>query len=158
MVEYYSYLKSPEWRGVSKEVKKRAQWRCQACNSGIDLNAHHRTYEFLGDERNHMGEMICLCRRCHQAIHARVQAPTPTVIREIVVEREEVPPGFTTLTGKILSSCCTGKSGITRATCEALCMKYPPKRGWRKRLIGSRVTFKMIAEARQGKTQNPKNA
>ena len=68
--QYQAYLLTPYWREVSRAVKKRAGFRCQLCNSPLDLQAHHRTYEHKGDELNHLDDLICLCKKCHKNFHA----------------------------------------------------------------------------------------
>jgi hypothetical protein len=66
-VHYEDYIKSPEWKSRAEAAKNRAGNRCQVCNGRESLNAHHRTYENLGNE----GEMdlIVLCKDCHKLFH-----------------------------------------------------------------------------------------
>jgi predicted HNH restriction endonuclease len=66
---YKAYLHTPYWREVSRLVKKRFGWRCGVCNSPLELQAHHRTYEHRGDELNHLDDLICLCKICHKLFH-----------------------------------------------------------------------------------------
>ena len=68
---YQEYLKSDYWKEVSYQVKKRAGFRCQLCNSQLDLIAHHRCYDHRGDELNHLEDLTCICQRCHSAIHLK---------------------------------------------------------------------------------------
>jgi hypothetical protein len=66
-VDYLTYIKSDAWREKANAAKERAGWRCQVCNvegNAYSLNAHHRTYERLGDERP--GDITVLCRACHE--------------------------------------------------------------------------------------------
>lgn len=66
-INYYSYIKSTEWRKKADEAKSRAGHRCQVCNrpqSIVTLNAHHRTYERLGNERPE--DITVLCHECHE--------------------------------------------------------------------------------------------
>lgn len=89
---YRDYLKTDYWKQVQFKVKERAGFRCQACNSQLDLVAHHRTYEHRGSELNHLGDLICLCKRCHAAIHSliepqQVQQQPAQVIHQVVVEK-----------------------------------------------------------------------
>lgn len=65
---YREYLKSPRWRFTADAAKKRVHYRCQVCN-GLDegLDAHHRTYDRLGDERDE--DITVLCRVCHRLFH-----------------------------------------------------------------------------------------
>jgi hypothetical protein len=66
-VDYYTYIKSPSWKAKADAAKKRAGYRCQVCNRGKNdgaiLNAHHRTYERLGNE--HPEDITVLCEDCH---------------------------------------------------------------------------------------------
>jgi len=64
---YKEYMSSPEWKQLSEFVKKRAGWKCQTCNSSIDLVAHHRSYEKGADESGE--NCIAICKRCHALIH-----------------------------------------------------------------------------------------
>ena len=65
-IDYKEYIRSQEWRAKATAAKDRADWRCQVCNKHKDqvtLDAHHRTYERLGDERPE--DITVLCRDCH---------------------------------------------------------------------------------------------
>lgn len=78
---YHEYLKSDYWKEVAYQVKKRAGFKCQLCNSQLDLVAHHRCYDHRGDELNHLDDLVCICQRCHGTFHgkepAKVAAPIP---------------------------------------------------------------------------------
>ena len=67
--QYKAFLLTPYWKEVSRLVKKRFGWRCGVCNSPLELQAHHRTYEHQGDELNHLDDLICLCKVCHKLFH-----------------------------------------------------------------------------------------
>lgn len=63
---YYEYIKSPVWKKKADAAKERADYRCQICNrhqDEVQLDAHHRTYERLGHERNE--DITVLCHDCH---------------------------------------------------------------------------------------------
>ena len=67
-VNYKAYIRSKEWKKKAEAAKVRAGNRCQLCNrpcSEVQLEAHHRTYERLGNELP--GDITVLCRDCHQA-------------------------------------------------------------------------------------------
>lgn len=67
---YEEYLKSNIWREKADEAKKRAGYRCQVCNvsqAQVRLDAHHRTYERLGNELPE--DITILCRNCHKLFH-----------------------------------------------------------------------------------------
>jgi len=77
-VNYYAYIRSPEWRAKADAAKRRAGYRCQVCNrpsSQVVLNAHHRTYERLGNELPE--DITVLCEDCHKLYekNKRVHAP-----------------------------------------------------------------------------------
>ena len=65
--DYQTYIRSDEWRKKASEAKVKVGQRCQICNrhkDEITLDAHHRTYEHLGNER--AGDITVLCRDCHE--------------------------------------------------------------------------------------------
>lgn len=65
-IDYHEYIQSESWRQKATEAKERAGWRCQICNAHKDevtLDAHHRTYERLGNELPE--DITVLCRICH---------------------------------------------------------------------------------------------
>jgi len=67
-INYYEYIQSPVWRAKAEAAKERAGHRCQVCNrgkaDGVILNAHHRTYERLGNELPE--DITVLCKHCHE--------------------------------------------------------------------------------------------
>lgn len=84
-LDYKEYLASDYWAGVSRAVITRDGGRCQTCNSEQYLQAHHRTYEHEGSEMDHLGDLVCLCQRCHFVIHQRVmQRPRSPRLRKAV--------------------------------------------------------------------------
>lgn len=75
-VNYGEYLKSDRWRFTADAAKKRAGYRCQVCNRSDDvLDAHHRTYDRLGDELD--TDITVLCRKCHGLFHANKRGDLP---------------------------------------------------------------------------------
>ena len=69
MINYKEYLESDYWKGIREEVYKRDGYKCRLCNSEDNLHAHHRTYEFLGNEN--LDDLITLCRKCHNIFHKK---------------------------------------------------------------------------------------
>ena len=63
--DYSEYLRTKEWRERRAACLKGAGYRCVVCNSGVKLQAHHRTYERIGSEL--AGDLTCLCDSCHRA-------------------------------------------------------------------------------------------
>jgi len=64
---YHAYLKSDAWRERRAAALKKARNRCSLCNGRFSLEAHHRTYERLGQERP--DDLIVLCCNCHERHH-----------------------------------------------------------------------------------------
>ena len=64
--DYDVYIRSEGWRRRAERLKRKFGYRCQLCNEGGVLNAHHRTYERLGYERDE--DLTVLCDRCHRAV------------------------------------------------------------------------------------------
>jgi hypothetical protein len=63
---YPAYLGTPWWGFVHDRTIKRARGLCELCGQHAAREAHHTTYERIGEER--LDDMIALCRRCHQHI------------------------------------------------------------------------------------------
>ncbi len=48
---------------------ERAGYKCQICGRTQNLDIHHNTYENLGNERDHLEDLIVLCSEHHQVYH-----------------------------------------------------------------------------------------
>lgn len=68
-MNYYDFLKTPYWKAVSGEVKRKAKYMCQLCGSPGQLAVHHRSYKNHGREASHIEDLICLCNTCHSKYH-----------------------------------------------------------------------------------------
>lgn len=66
--EYERYINGPVWAARRKRVLERDQYLCQACLDCKATQVHHLTYGHFGDEL--MFELIAICKRCHDRIHA----------------------------------------------------------------------------------------
>jgi hypothetical protein len=67
---YAEYLQTPDWNAKSKLVLIRAQGICEGCHSRPATEAHHTTYDHVGDE--FLFELVALCRLCHDRFHASI--------------------------------------------------------------------------------------
>ena len=65
-MNYHTYIVSPEWKEKADRIKQR-DGRCLKCGSKRRLNAHHGTYERLGEEKD--GDLFTLCEKCHETLH-----------------------------------------------------------------------------------------
>lgn len=178
--KYDDYLKTEYWKSVSDAVKKRAGYRCQLCNSQHDLCAHHRTYDHRGDELNYLGDLTCLCRRCHEIFHGKVQqdavptTPHPLItnadvnrilarkvskaIRRVTVVDSpaveiDMPPGEgpIELNRELVKACRTAAGGFTSATLSALGVPAKCAKGWVARLNGLKVSRAEYRQALEGR-------
>lgn len=177
---YADYRKTDHWKAVVVEVKKRAGFRCQLCNSQHDLCAHHRTYDHRGRELEFLDDLVCLCRRCHEIFHGH-EKPTPapqttaqlpllskrerrekwrlrseslTNVRphsEADIERDmPLGDGPITLTRDLLNRCRTN-GAFTSATTDALGLAGPLVAGWGERLIGTEISRESYRRALTGR-------
>jgi hypothetical protein len=72
------YISSVEWKVRAKYYKEQAGNRCRVCNSDSDiLDAHHRTYERLGNELD--SDITVLCRACHTLFESRLKGKDLTL-------------------------------------------------------------------------------
>ena len=67
---YREYLSTAHWQEIRAQRIRSAKYRCQLCNSGGQLDVHHRTYENRGCEQ--WADLIVLCRPCHAKHHDRL--------------------------------------------------------------------------------------
>lgn len=67
--KYLKHLQSKRWANSRAQCLKRDGYKCARCNSTKALQAHHLTYERLGNER--LADLITLCRTCHEQEHGR---------------------------------------------------------------------------------------
>jgi len=95
-IQYSEYLNGDYWQKVSEAVKARAGWRCQVCNSDNSLCAHHRTYEHRGCEMDHLSDLICLCKSCHDIFHHVEKHGRPEKKKEEIAPCENFVPAKTT--------------------------------------------------------------
>ena len=68
--DYYSYLQSNEWKTLRAQALKRDGYRCQMCDSGTNLQAHHVSYEHLHTDEE-LDDVVTLCKECHEKVHAK---------------------------------------------------------------------------------------
>ena len=68
-MEYSDFLQTSYWQIVSSYVRYKED-RCHSCNSKENLNVHHKTYEYRGEEYlDWRKSLIVLCENCHGKFH-----------------------------------------------------------------------------------------
>ena len=74
---YAVYIQSEDWKRKADAAKKKAGYKCQVCNRGtsevLQLEAHHRTYENLGNEL--ASDITVLCNECHDLFSNKMMKP-----------------------------------------------------------------------------------
>ncbi len=74
MVERYeAHLKTPKWKTLRKRVIERANGICEGCGENKATQAHHLTYERVGDEM--LFDLVAVCDACHSKVHKEKEAP-----------------------------------------------------------------------------------
>ena len=73
-MDYVSYIASHRWRTNSARLREFAvaQGKCRLCSGEQPLEAHHRDYDNLGDERD--GDLVALCGECHREVTSFLRA------------------------------------------------------------------------------------
>lgn len=74
---YRDYLASGHWRSVKARYYRKCVRQCYGCGATDRLDLHHRTYARLGREK--VGDLICVCRTCHETIHALASCGASTI-------------------------------------------------------------------------------
>ena len=64
---YKQYLLSPEWKRLELKALKRADYRCEKCNSTKDLKCYHINFDNL--YRETLEDLMVLCKNCKQIIN-----------------------------------------------------------------------------------------
>lgn len=74
-LKYQRYIRSKQFKEIKKIILERDDYKCACCNSRAEersLTCHHKTYQHLYDELNHLNDLIILCNVCHKAIHSAI--------------------------------------------------------------------------------------
>ena len=82
-MKYSEYLKTEYWQNIKQQVLERDKYRCRLCNSNIDLHVHHRTYDYIGEEK--LEELITLCGKHHNMIHED-ENKEDNILQRIIIE------------------------------------------------------------------------
>lgn len=64
---YSEYLASDHWKAKSKATIERDGHKCLLCNSKKRLEAHHLTYDNIGNEP--LTDLATWCHKCHSKHH-----------------------------------------------------------------------------------------
>lgn len=64
---YNAYLLTPTWRAKRAAVLDRAAGLCEGCRLNPATQAHHLTYDHVGNEL--LFELVAICGACHRRLH-----------------------------------------------------------------------------------------
>jgi len=67
---YALSLNSEYWKEVRQRILARDR-KCAKCGSILFLEVHHKTYKSIGNELEHLGDLILLCSDCHKNEHQK---------------------------------------------------------------------------------------
>lgn len=145
-VKSSEFLKTYEWRRVRKYVLTKYEGRCMCCgrtaSDDIVLNVDHikprKTHPELALEASNLQ---ILCNECNHGKGNWNTADWRDSASFIVTDRW-------------LESFKTAAGGMTRAQVKALTGKSAPKAGWKKALIGTRITQQQRRDYEQGKDKH----
>lgn len=88
-IDYYVYIKSPEWFKRTESVRARNRGICECCNMRQGSCVHHRSYENLGKEKEE--ELLHVCEICHNMIHKKKKGFIwPSRIGFLILLQQEV--------------------------------------------------------------------
>lgn len=144
---YQEYLQTPEWREIALAVRARAGYRCQLCNSDSNLQAHHRSYQFIFKEKEHLDDLICLCDDCHAKFHGKSShKPAPQRVGMGMARAKKPIPNATNdrmvrITKKLSRQIMAHREVWHWMKREGI---DPTRAGWRKRIIGRLVPSSWI--------------
>lgn len=71
---YQEFLDTIYWEVVRKYVLWKRKYRCELCGENGELNVHHKSYDYRGEEYNHLEDLIVLCQPCHAKFHDKLAA------------------------------------------------------------------------------------
>ena len=67
---YHEYTESPYFQKLRNDCFTRDGNQCIRCHSGMNLRAHHVTYENMGIPEKELNDLRTYCENCHEIIHA----------------------------------------------------------------------------------------
>lgn len=159
VAEYQEYLKSETWLAKRAVALERALHRCQICNTGRDLEVHHRKYpETLGQEP--VEDLTVLCHKHHSMFDHWGRFPEQQKVKgkkywrkkkrqKMQQNKNERKHTYTIeqrqpnvkVTIDFLRQVTTKENGYTKEILRLLGVKQPPPIGWKIKLIGKEISF-----------------
>jgi 5-methylcytosine-specific restriction endonuclease McrA len=66
---YEAHLQSAKWKALREKVIERAKGYCEGCGHNKATQAHHLSYERMGEEM--LFDLVAVCDDCHLRIHLK---------------------------------------------------------------------------------------
>jgi 5-methylcytosine-specific restriction endonuclease McrA len=61
---YHAYLRTSDWWSIRTAVMIRDKFRCRYCGRPA-WEVHHVSYAHIFHEREHLDDLLAVCRGCH---------------------------------------------------------------------------------------------
>lgn len=89
-LQYQLYLESDHWKELRKIVLDRDGNKCTRCDSKFWLQAHHKIYRKRFED-SVPGDLVTLCRSCHEKEHGLKHGskPKPNTLPVVATEGAE---------------------------------------------------------------------
>lgn len=91
-IEYVEYMQSDFWRAKRHAFLSSKKWRCERCGARKRLQAHHKTYANLGNEK--FEDLEALCYSCHAKVHDHMYAEAKKKRKRHPTRRERAQRRF----------------------------------------------------------------
>jgi len=68
-LKYGDYLRTPYWKSIRVEMLRIYYHRCAHCPAETQLEVHHMSYRWVGEDHKHLDNLVVMCRLHHQRFH-----------------------------------------------------------------------------------------
>lgn len=68
-LRYSDFLLTDYWDTLRRYRLYTAGYVCELCGADAKLDVHHKTYDHHGEEHLYLGDLIVVCRNCHDRQH-----------------------------------------------------------------------------------------
>jgi hypothetical protein len=155
---YSEYLATDLWQVIRSRVLRRDRHTCHGCGS-MATQVHHRSYGRSVMEGRDDSKLTSVCRSCHEVIEFSCVGgiSVKNSLEEANFKLDcliamrgpepEPPPGRTaTLTAEMLAAAISEKGGFSRRKLALIGVPWPPRKGWKKSVIGRPLPWDNVAE------------
>lgn len=164
--KYKEYLESPEWAEIKNDLFQIRGRKCERCGSDRFLQIHHKTYIRIFNEEP--SDLEILCGGCHRKEHNIVFNKKPKngngknknkkrwKKQVIPLTETEKSFGVEIITNDLICSVVSVNGGWSAKQLELLGAFFPPRKGWKNRIIGNRITKQNLDKLKELKDKHLK--